>query len=419
MKPLFLLALIFSLNALANSKEDFRSILRNYIQKDPAFKEVDFQTPFFESQLKQGFSQLALPKVRLSYGLYEQKNNVSQATAASRFEVGSLTATYSVFSFGKDWNFYQASRYERKAQLEKVELMLLQREQEISNLLLDYIKESRNLDILGRLIEMKTRALDLSKKRYERGSLSREDHQKVELDVSNARGELLVAQQDFNLLMARLRAYGVEQLPSSYPWENELTLSKINELETINTEVQDLPQFRTVDYALEASTYKSKAAIGEMFGNLRFDFSRSIYKFPGEEDNYEWRTALVYTLPLFEGFTQDTELERAVALRKASEVRQQFEKKLASKTQEAQGENLKVSWKNWIERREALKVSSKLYKGSLNQFNQGLLSVNELLVDQDRLLRTEQIANSTIHQLHQSVLSFCHSRGRAFVKGCF
>ena len=275
------------------------------------------------------------------------------------------------------------------------------------------------MDILSRLIDMKTRALELSRKRYERGSLSREDHQKVELDVSNARGELLVAQQDFNLLMARVRAYGIETLPSTYPWENDLTISKIKELEAMRTEIDDLPQFRSVNYALEAFTHRSRAALGDLFGNLRLDFSRNMYQFPGESDNYEWRTALVYTLPLFEGFTQKTELERTAALRNAYEVKQQFEKNLASQTQAAQGENLKVSWKNWMERREALKVSTKLYKGSLNQFNQGKLSVNELLVDQDRLLRTEQIANSTIHQLHKSVLSFCHSRGRAFVKGCF
>ena len=85
MKSLFLLIALFSLGLHAQEKEEFRTILKSYIQKDPQFKEVDFQTPYFESQLNQGFSQLALPKVRLSYGLYEQHNNVSQATAASRY----------------------------------------------------------------------------------------------------------------------------------------------------------------------------------------------------------------------------------------------------------------------------------------------------------------------------------------------
>ena len=72
-----------------------------------------------------------------------------------------------------------------------------------------------------------------------------------------------------------------------------------------------------------------------------------------------------------------------------------------------------------MDRRKALKTSTKLYTGSLGQFNQGQLSVNELLVDQDRLLRTEQIANAATHQMHGTVLNFCHSRGKAFVQGCF
>jgi len=418
MKWLFLI-LTLSSAAVANEKEDFRGILREFIQKDPAFKEVDFQTPFYEAQLKQGFSQLALPKVRLSYGLYEQHNNVSAVYSSSRYKIGSLTASYDIFSFGGDWNFYQATRHERRAQIERVSLQLMRREADIAGLLLDYLKGSRNLDILGRLLEMKTRALDLSRQRYERGSLSQQDYQKVQLDVSNARGELLVAQQEFNDLMARVHAYGIETLPAAYPWEKELTLPKIQEIETINAKVEDLPQFKEVNHNLEASDYRTNAATGDLFGQVRLDFSRNLYQFPGQDDQYEWRTALVYTLPLFEGFTQYAELQRVAALRNAYEVRQRFEQQLATRQQDAQKNNLQVSWKNWVERREALKTSSQLYKGSLNQFNQGQLSVNELLVDQDRLLRTEQIANSAIHQLHGTVLSFCHSRGKAFTRGCF
>ena len=418
MKALLLLLCLVSV-AQANEKEEFRGILRDFIQQDPTFKEVDFQTPYFEAQLKQGFSQLALPKVRLSYGLYEQHNNISVVNSASRYKIGSLTASYDIFSFGSDWSFYQATRHERRAQIERVSLQLMRREAEVAALLLDYLKGSRNIDILSRLVEMKGRALDLSRKRYERGSLSQQDFQKVELDVSNARGELLVAQQDFNELMARVHAYGIEKLPVAYPWEKNLTLPAIKEIELLDAKVEDLPQFKEPHHNYEAADYRTNAAFGDMFGQVRLDFSRNMYQFPGQDDQYEWRTALIYTLPLFEGFTQYTELQRAAALRNAYEVRQRFERQLATRQQDAQKANLQVSWKNWVERRDALKTSTKLYNGSLNQFNQGQLSVNELLVDQDRLLRTEQIANSAIHQLHGTVLNFCHSRGQAFVKGCF
>lgn len=418
-KNFILLILCSSTLAIASEKEEFRGILKGFLQQDPQFKEFDFQTPYYEAQLKQGFSQLLLPKVNLSYGLYEQHNNISAANSASRYRIGSLSASFNVFSFGSDWSFYQATRHERRAQIERVSLQLMRREEEVAKLLLDYLKSTRNIDILMRLVEMKGRALDVSRRRYERGALSQQDHQKVELDVSNARAELLVAQQDFNALMARVHAYGIEKLPSTYPWEKELTLPKIKEIESLEAKVEDLPQFKEVNHTLEATDYRANAALGDLFGDVRLDFSRNMFQFPNQDDQYEWRTALVYTLPLFAGFTQYTELQRTKALRNAYEVRQRFERLLAQRQQDAQKSNLQVSWKNWVERREALKISSKLYQGSLNQFNQGQLSVNELLVDQDRLLRTEQIANSAIHQLHGTVLNFCHSRGKAFVRGCF
>ena len=416
---LLFLGLLVAATAQANTKEEFRTLLKDFLQKDPAFKEVDFQTEFFEAQSKQGFSQLALPKVSLSYGLYEQHNNISAAAAGTRFKIGSLTASYDIFSFGSDYNNFQATRYERKAQQQRVSVQLMEREREVAALLLDYLRSSRNIDILTRLVDMKGRALDVSRKRYERGSLSEQDHSKVELDVSNARGELLVAQQDFNNLMAKLQAYGIEQLPVSYPWENELDEALVTKLEALSAKVEDLPQFLEVDYALEASAYESNAALGRMLGNVGVNFSRNVYQYPGEDDQYEWRTSLVYTLPLFDGFGQYTELKRNAAIRNANEVRQRFEKRLAARQQQAEAANLQVSWKNWMDRRKALKTSTKLYTGSLGQFNQGQLSVNELLVDQDRLLRTEQIANAATHQMHGTVLNFCHSRGKAFVQGCF
>ena len=45
MKALLLLLCLVSV-AQANEKEEFRGILRDFIQQVPTYKEVDFQTPY-------------------------------------------------------------------------------------------------------------------------------------------------------------------------------------------------------------------------------------------------------------------------------------------------------------------------------------------------------------------------------------
>jgi outer membrane protein TolC len=154
-----------------------------------------------------------------------------------------------------------------------------------------------------------------------------------------------------------------------------------------------------------------------MFGNFAFEFNRSYYEFP-QLELWEWRTSLVYTLPLFDQFDQEVARRRAVAERKLSEVRQNFSEKSAIAQMQAQKDNLQIAWKNWLERKDALKISQDLYRYTLRQFNSGSISVNELFVDQDRLLRTEQVANEGLYQLHSSTLAFCHSRGMSYSKSC-
>lgn len=403
--------------SLADDKESFRSLIKELIQHDPAFKEIDLQTPVFDAQLKQGFSKLVLPKVSLSYGHYEQNTNAS-FISNDEYKVGSLTTSFDLFSFGSDWSNFQSSRYQKKAQDYRVTNRLLERESEITFLVLNYLREAKNVEILNKIVELKTKALSVSQRRYQRGTLSEEDFNKVKLDVSNARGELLVNQQTYNFALAKVKAYGVKNLPSHYPWEQDLTSVKIEELKELSAPVTQLPQFLEADLTEIASDYQKNAFRSLMFGKVQLNFSRTLYDFE-ETNQWEWRTSLVYTLPLFDSFDQYTAFKQNDVQQRINQVRKRFRKSEAAANQEAEKVNLEVSWKNWVERREALKLSSKLYNGSLAQFNQGKLSVNELFVDQDRLLRTELIANLALHQLHGSVIAFCHSRGKAFVRGCF
>ena len=415
MKSLCLLILVsFSVNATT----EFRGILKEFLKNDPTYQEVELNTPVYDALYYQGLSKLIIPRVTLSYGQNEQKNNVSLATNVDKFQFGSLNASLDIFSFGRDWNVFQANRYAEKAQLMRVESQLMIREAEIADLVLGYLREAKNVEILNRLVKMKEEARQLSFKRLQRGIMSQQDYQKVQLDASNARAELFVAEQRLNTLTAQCRSFAVKTLPTQYPWENDLSEARLNELMTLSTDVSELPQFKEAFLNAESAAYESNAALANMWGDVSFTFTRSYYDFPDAE-LWEWRTSLVYTLPLFDQFDQSVTRKRELAERQAQEIRQKFEKRRVQEVLLAENNNLKISWKNWLERKEALKISNKLYQSTLGQFNQGKLSVNELFVDQDRLLRTEQIANEALHQLHTSTLAFCHSRGRSYVKGCF
>lgn len=412
------LVFLFLVQACWPSHHEFRQLIQGTLKKDPEFASVDFQTAVVKAQKLQGFSNLIIPKINFSFGEYEQKNNVSLATSADKFRFGTLSANLDLFNFGRDWNNWQATRRALRAQEARVETQIIRRESELVDLFLIGIREFKNVQILQKLVKMKEEALVLSRKRKDRGVLSIQEYQKVQLDVSNSKSELMTAEQRLKNNLAQLQAYGNETLPQEFPWVSELTSTRIKELLNTQAATVDLPQFQEAMQDYEASRYSAKSATGIMFGSIAFNFNRSYYEFP-QAELWEWRTSLVYTLPLFDQFDQEVARRRAVAERKIAEIRQNFSEKSANAQMQAQKDNLEIAWRNWLERKEALQVSQDLYRYTLRQFNSGAITVNELFVDQDRLLRTEQVANEALYQLHASTLAFCHSRGKAYSKSCF
>lgn len=409
--------LLISVSAKAN-EAGFRNILKDMLEKDPDFKSIDFRTDFYEAQFKRDLGRLFLPSVNLSYGKYEQHSPATQIINQEEYYAGSVTAALDVFSFGSDWSFYKSSDMELKAQENRVWTKLMEREFELGNLLLSYMRESKNLRILKSIVEIKEMALKISRERFQNGTLPEQDLNKVKLDVSNARGEYLIALQDLTTLKARIEAFGIENSPEVYPWEEAFTDRKIQDLLSLNTPVEKVPQYQEVALQFEADDYRQRGFFRDMFGDIQLSFTRSYLEI-GNNEQWEWRAGLVYTIPLFDQFRQYTDYQNARVKKRTSEIQRQFRKKLLEKSQGSNKINLKIAIDNFSERKESLKISNKLYKHSVSQFNKGQLSVNELLVDQDRLLRTEQIANQSLYQLHLSVMNYCHAFGKSITKGCF
>lgn len=413
-----ILLLFFSSFLIAAEESDFNQTLKQMIEKDPEFKGVDFRTDFFEARLKRDFSRIFIPTVNLSYGKYEQHNPATQIIDQETYHAGSLTAALDVFSFGRDWSFYKSSNYELKAQENRTWSKLMEREFELGNLLLSYMREVKNLRILKSIVDLKEKALTISKQRFQSGALPEQDLNKVKLDVSNAKGEYLIALQDLTNFAARIRAFGVASAPELYPWEMKFSAKYMEELLALNTPVEKVPQFQELALQYEANVYRQRGFLQNMFGSVQLSFTRSFLDY-GSEDQWEWRAGLVYTIPLFDQFRQYTDYQEAAVEKRTSEIQQRFRKNLLKQSQEANKSNLKIAFENYRERKEALEISNKLYNDSVRQFNRGQLSVNELLVDQDRLLRTEQIANQSVYQLHLSVLNYCHAYGKPVIKTCF
>lgn len=409
--------MLFWVTSVFASSENFKQALKEILDQDPELQSVEFDTDWIEANKIQTLSNFVLPSVELSYSKIEQHNNISQVVGQSKYNVGSLVANLSLFSFGSDYQMFRAGRAKMNAQNAKVLNQLIKKESDISQIYFQSLQQKKNLIILKKILDLKEKTKNISDSRFSSGALSLPDFEKVKLDVSNARGEYLLAEQNLELNESKLNVYKRSVIVEEFPWLTKLNDKDFNELLSMRVSITELPQFKEIAFEMESSERENKSRLSNMFGNVNFQFSRSMIDFD-DYDQYEWRTLLTYSLPLFDRFNQYTDYQQSLAKRKSLEVRKNYELNNRQSLVDMTEKNLRLSYKNFKERETALLTSQKLYADSLSQFRRGTLSVNELLIDQDRLLRTEQLANQSLTQVHLNLMNFCHARGKALLINC-
>ena len=128
--------------------------------------------------------------------------------------------------------------------------------------------------------------------------------------------------------------------------------------------------------------------------------------------------SLTYTVPLFDGLSNYSIKENALSDFYINKSALQLTARSTYAYFERSRKNFTTSFKTMVERLNTLKLSKTIFKDSLNQFKQGRLSVNDLLVEQSRLLQTQQLANQGLYNAHLGLIDLCHSLGKRVYKEC-
>ena len=165
------------------SSENFKQALKEILDQDPELQSVEFDTKWIEANKIQTLSNFVLPSVELTYSKIEQYNNISQVVGQSKYNVGSLVANLSLFSFGSDYQMFRAGRAKMNAQNAKVLNQLIKKESDISQIYFQSLQQKKNLIILKKILDLKEKTKKISEDRFSSGALCLPDFEKVKLDV--------------------------------------------------------------------------------------------------------------------------------------------------------------------------------------------------------------------------------------------
>lgn len=408
MKNLFsFILVIFSISAYG---ETFNKIIEKSVENHYEFIKEKADLEVARTYKMRAVSQF-LPTISLVSGEYKTTTGGEE----SKFKRQALEANMNLFRFGGDGFKIKAAHASKNGQVNKIFLKRFSLEKEISIIIFSYLETKSSFDIYKKIVNIRKESVRIAKKRYRAGQLSLQDYQKVRIDLNNAMGDL--ADIGIRLSNFKQRMYqftGVRDVSFSWPWER-LSPSEIflrNEVD-----LKEHPLNKYSYFNEQSNNWTRKGSFLTMLGGVDLNFSKGVNDYSTGEIEDE-RLSVSLTIPLFNKFSDYFSYKSTKSSALYAKALRVFNTRKVRSTFDTAKENLAKSFETYTTRKETLKVSSKLFQNTQAQFKKGRITVNNFLIEQDRLLRTQILSNSGAKQYQEQIINYCHAIGRSIINSC-
>ncbi len=407
MRFIAFLIFILPLNSFAGLKE----ILQKALNTSPEYSTVNDLSEFQNINHKANTSKLYLPTLNFSHT--RSKDNAYGSGDIIDSTISRIGLSYTLFNFGKDFHNYKSSKSKLKAYKEESKQSLLNEEEKVLNLIFNYTRTRNELETIKKLIKLKENLNNVAQKKYKNGVISKNDYIRVKVDLSSTRLNLLNKNQSLTSLKNEIRSYGLDLdlLPNQFLLNAKISKSKLQKIKSIKIQASQYPAIAQSQNELIAIDSSLTALKASYFGSFDLSFNRDMYRLQDEEDLYGWSGRITYTLPIFENFSHQTTIaqERAYKIIKQKQLeytKQSFNEKIKNNYSILKDALATYDLIQGIE--DDLDY---LLTNLKSRYQRGIISTNDLIQEQDRLLSSQFNIIDTNYQLSVYYISYIHLNG--------
>lgn len=373
--------------------------------------ERDTAIPAFVAQ-KEAFEMQELSR-KLSF-LPDLRTGYSQSRAYEfdrRQRELSVSAELNIFRGGQDFSLLKSTQASLRASSYRIEKRQLEIERDGGVLLLAYIETKLRAEIFNELAEINRTSLEVIRERARRGLVPEQEVLKAEIDFQNAKAQSLGSIIELEERKAQLsELLGHDDIVTDWPFMSELREFDKENLSEVLSSLSNRPDLKELEQA-HLSAQENQRAVKRSF-LPSIDFSHTWSRYGRDSFDDSERTALLsVSFPLFEGWRTRT----LSAERRTEVVRTKYE--LTAQTRKALSE-LQSSHQNLLryvetarDRERTLELANRVFESNFRRYQEGRASVNDLQIDQNRLLDSRLLANRGWFEAHQGVLEFCFAQG--------
>lgn len=311
--------------------------------------------------------------------------------------------TWNLLSGGADYHLYRAADANRDAQTTNLIAQALKLESQAADLVFRYIYSLDVLKFTRELVHLREESHRIVLQKYKAGQLPLQEAAKSEIDKSQQETRLRTLEADNLQIQSQWKALLNEPIhTSSWPFSPDTLIA--------DTPSQLSPATKHLELLATAAESTWKASKSRFWPTL--DFTASYSEVPIRNPiEKQWSTTISLTLPLWTQY--QTTAASASALADLNVARNDYE--FARRSENAQREvllrRLEIHRKNLVDAKMNLEKSEKLYRDMLKSFRYGRLSVNDLLTEQDRFIRSEINLTESELAFHKMLMESCSISG--------
>lgn len=340
------------------------------------------------------------PKLNLSAYETQTKQNSSMVSDTNYLQAD---VTLNLFRGGSDLNSLFAASAQKKAQELQVQNENLRVEIKASDLIFKSVYLTESLRIQEQLLKLKEESLKIVHDRYSQGKLPSQEVVKSEVDLTQQKNKLRLASLDLIENKANIASMFVEEIKTKdWPFDEKITF------QTVSSE--KIPLIEQKYWTAESREQSWREAQGAHWPSIDFQLTYQESDIKKRDSNQLYGT-ISLTLPIWNRFetaavTSSQYSQYITALNEYKDTEQTLKQRSIFLK-----EKISIARLNLAEARKNVQAARKLYEDVLRSFRIGRISTNDLFIEQNRLLDSENTLALNQLTFHQGLIESCALAG--------
>ena len=311
--------------------------------------------------------------------------------------------SWNLFRGGADYHLLKDAQAEEKAQNLQVLTEALRVEINAADLIFKSVYLEETLRIQEQLLKLKEDALKIANDRFHQGQLPLQEVTKSDVDLNLQKNKLRTAKLNTLENKSQISSLFIKDIQTiEWPFA-----------ENTNPKLPAQPQIPLIEQKYWFSQSREnlwQSSKGEHWPSLDFQIQYQESPINSRTDK-QFVGLLTLSLPIWNQYDTSAKVSAAYAqyvsaLNDYKETEQTLKEKSIF-----QKEKIETARLNLSEAKKNLEISKKLYQDVLRGFRLGRISTNDLLLEQNRLLDSEDALTQSQLNFHQSLIETCALAG--------